>query len=106
MGEMEICMHSCPDEHLLGDINNCIYWEIERIDRNKLNKRCIICKKITNHFHYHHLDYQYNTVVPVCPICHRHIHSKKGKEINLLPMDVKKKSYHRKKEWENPGVIV
>ena len=26
MGDLEGCMHACPDEKINGDVNNCPYW--------------------------------------------------------------------------------
>jgi len=27
LGDMEACLHCCPDEHVNGDVNGCPYWK-------------------------------------------------------------------------------
>lgn len=35
LGDMEGCMHACPDETIGGDVNNCPYWKKTSVQSSK-----------------------------------------------------------------------
>lgn len=112
IGEIEACMHSCPDENICGDVNSCPYWKgyqngreeahVEAkffyvpklIENNCWEDKCSSCNKfiisdsdlfeelkelypekvVFGPTHYHHLDYEKEKTVMVCPSCHPKIH--------------------------------
>ncbi len=67
LGDMEACLHSCPDEKINGDVNGCPYWKgfhtgwhegyteaefeyaVKLVENNCWDDKCFCCNKFIIH---------------------------------------------------------